>query len=62
MGKPTALSRLRDIRNAQMRAQALLAERDELIRRAVKEEGHSYRMVGEAAGLVPSRVHKIVNG
>lgn len=44
-----------------MRAKALLSERDELIRHAVEEEGHSHRMVAEAAGLSPGRVNQIVN-
>ena len=60
MGKPTSLSELREIRNAQQRAKALLAKRDDLVRSAVLEEGHSYRMVGEAAGLSSTRVHEIV--
>jgi DNA-directed RNA polymerase specialized sigma subunit len=38
----------------------MLPERDRLIREAVKEEGHSERMVAEAAGLSPPRINQIV--
>lgn len=61
MQKPTSLSELRRIRDAQRRAKALLVRRDELVRAAVLVEGHSYRMVGEAAGLSSSRIEEIVN-
>jgi DNA-directed RNA polymerase specialized sigma subunit len=61
MGTGTSLSRLRTIRDAQRRAKALLSERDELIVRAVKVEGHSERLVAEAAGLTSPRVNQIVN-
>lgn len=61
MGKGTSLSRLRAIRDAQRRARAVLADRDELIRDAVKVEGHSERAVAEAAGLSPGRINQIVH-
>jgi hypothetical protein len=61
MGTGTSLSRLRTIRDAQRRAKALLSERDELIVQAVKVEGHSERLVAEAAGLTSPRVNQIVN-
>jgi len=61
MGNGTALSQLRAIRDAQRRAKALLSRRDELIRLAVTEEGHSERLVAEAAGLSPGRVNQIVH-
>jgi hypothetical protein len=61
MGKGTSLSRLRGIRDAQRRAEALLPERDKLIRKAVTVEGHSERLVAEAAGLSPGRVNQIVH-
>jgi hypothetical protein len=62
MGKGTSLSRLRSIRDAQRRAKALLTERDDLIREAVQVEGHSERLVAEAAGLSPGRINQIVHG
>ena len=61
MSEPTALSRLRGIRDAQRRAQAMLPDRDELIREAIKREGHSERLVAEAAGLSPGRINQIVH-
>jgi hypothetical protein len=61
MGKPTSLSELRSIRDAQRRAKALDDRRDELIRDAILQEGHSYRAVAEAAGLKATRVHEIVS-
>jgi hypothetical protein len=39
----------------------MLADRDLLIRDAVKREGHSERMVAEAAGLSSARINQIVH-
>ena len=61
MGQRTALARLRSIREAQKRADALLAERDELIREAVQGENHPERIVAEAAGISHARVNQIVH-
>ncbi|HYJ21067.1 MAG TPA: hypothetical protein VEW07_03470 [Solirubrobacterales bacterium] len=51
---------MREIRDAQKAARALTEERDKLIREAVLQEERSYRSVGQAAGLAPSRVSAIV--
>jgi transposase len=56
----TAISRLRTIRDAQRRAEALLVERDALIKKAVAE-GHSERLVAEAAGLSAGRINQITH-
>lgn len=56
----TALSKLRAVRDAERRAEKLRVERDELIREAVGE-GHSERLVAEAAGLSPGRINQIVH-
>jgi DNA-directed RNA polymerase specialized sigma subunit len=61
MPKPTPLARLREIRDIKSRADALTAERDELIRKAVLEEERSHRSVAMAAGLAPSHVSRIVH-
>jgi hypothetical protein len=55
-GKP--LSKLRGIRNAESRVEAMRQERDELILEAIRE-GHSERKVAEAAGLSPGRINQI---
>lgn len=61
----SSLSRLRAIRDAERRVQAMRGDKDEvrntLVRDAVKEEGHSERMVAEAAGLSPGRINQIVH-
>lgn len=54
------LPRLREIRDAIRRAEALVPERDRLVRRAVKKNGYSQRRVAEAAGISQSRVDQIV--
>lgn len=54
----TTLSELREIRDAQKRADDL---RDDLIRKAIKE-GHSERKVAIAAGLTQPRINQIVRG
>jgi hypothetical protein len=59
--KRTALSQLREQRDAERRLRDLLAGRDELIRDAVKGEGHPERLVAEVAGLSHARVHQIVH-
>jgi len=53
-----SLSRLREIRDARKAADALIAERDALIRAAVLE-GHSQRAVADAAGVSPASVNRI---
>lgn len=55
-----SLPRLREIRFQQRKAKALTAERDRLIRQAVRE-GESERKVAAAAGLSQSRVHEIAD-
>jgi hypothetical protein len=57
----TTLSELREIRDALERADALLAQRDKLILKAI-EEGHSQRKVAIAAGLSKARVDQIAQG
>lgn len=54
------LPRLREIRAEQRKAKALTAERDRLIRQAVRE-GKSERDVAAAAGLSQSRVNEIAD-
>jgi predicted XRE-type DNA-binding protein len=54
----TTLAKLREIRDSQKRAKALLAKRDPLIRKAVGE--YSQRQVARAVGLSQARVSQIV--
>jgi hypothetical protein len=61
MQQAKPLARLRAIRDAKRRAEALGVQRDALIRQAI-EEGHSERKVALAAGLSPGRVNQIVHG
>lgn len=55
------LPRLREIRDQQRLADFLKPERDQLIRRAVNEQGYSEREVAKAAGLTQPRVHEIAS-
>jgi hypothetical protein len=54
------LKRLREIREEQRRAVALVPERDRLIRRAAAEK-HSQRLIAKAAGLTRARVGQILD-
>jgi hypothetical protein len=60
MPSQNPLQRLREIRAEQRRARALTAERDRLIRQALKQ-GISERQVAAAAGLTPGRINQIAH-
>jgi DNA-binding NarL/FixJ family response regulator len=55
------LPRLREIRDQQRSALALVPERDLLIRQALSE-GKSENQVAEASGLSQPRIHEIAIG
>jgi DNA-binding transcriptional regulator LsrR (DeoR family) len=59
MPQQNPLPRLREIRDQQRRAQALIAERDHLIRVAATQ-GLTERQIAEASGLSQPRVHRIL--
>jgi hypothetical protein len=61
MPRVDPLKRLREIRNQIALAEALIPERDELIRRALRQ-GSSERKVADAAGLSQPRINQIAGG
>lgn len=58
MPRVDPLKRLREIRDQFRLVEALVPERDELIRRALRQ-GSSERKVGDAAGLSQPRINQI---
>jgi hypothetical protein len=61
MPRVDPLKRLREIRDQFRLAEALVPERDELIRRALRQ-GSSERKVADAAGLTQPRINQIAGG
>ena len=60
MPPDSPLSKLRELRAARQQLEALLEQRDGLIREAAGA-GYSERQIAQAAGLTPGRINQIVH-